>query len=219
MLSFEEKKAIFRSFQLKEKKISNGRVNFVYPESKQRGQVLATQLHPSGNGYVIGKYLLDESIKHNGYKLDSRGYISVRDFSKDELTKVISEVMKSMSEITDDTLLFFEKKTVSENANLSIERQKASEKVTESKIEPIDVAMKIPEKAVEGKSEPTEATMKIPEKAVESKSVPSENIPAVAAYDNLACSLLNHWVGLTISVAECGFIVWRNTVRKLGRLR
>ncbi|WP_312472070.1 hypothetical protein [Neobacillus sp.] len=200
MLSFEEKKAIFRSFQLKEKKISNGRVNFVYPESKQRGQVLATQLHPSGNGYVIGKYLLDESIKHNGYKLDSRGYISVRDFSKDELTKVISEVMKSMSEIT-DPLLFFEKKTVSENANHSIERQEASEKVTESKIEPIDVAMKKPEKVEERKSEP------------------NEDIPAVAAYDNLACSLLNHWVGLTISVAECGFIVWRNTVRKLGRLK
>ncbi len=97
MLSFEEKKAAFHSFKLKEKKISNGRVNFVYPESRQKGQVLATQLHPSGNGYVIGKYMTEETIKHNGYKVDSRGWISIRKFTRDELTMIISEAIKSMS--------------------------------------------------------------------------------------------------------------------------
>lgn len=97
MLSFDEKKAAFHSFQLKEREISNGRVNFVYPESRQRGQVLATQLHPSGNGYVSGKYMSEETIQHHGYKVDPRGWISIRDFSEEELNKVISEAMKSMA--------------------------------------------------------------------------------------------------------------------------
>lgn len=101
MLSFEDKKAIFLSFNLEEKQISNGRVSFIYPKSKQRGQVLATQLHPSGNGYVIGKYMSEETIKKNEYKVDSRGWISIRDFSRDALVKVISEARKSMFRIED----------------------------------------------------------------------------------------------------------------------
>ncbi|MBT2701203.1 hypothetical protein J7E79_28390 [Bacillus sp. ISL-40] len=62
MLSFEEKKAIFHSFKLKEKQNGNGKVSFIYPESVQKGQVLATLLQPSGNGYVIGKYMSEETI-------------------------------------------------------------------------------------------------------------------------------------------------------------
>lgn len=96
VLSFEEKKAIFQSFKLKEKKISNGRVSYVYPESNQKGQVLATQLHPSGNGYVVGKYMSEETIKKHGYEVDPRGWISIKVFSKDEIAKVITEAMKSM---------------------------------------------------------------------------------------------------------------------------
>jgi hypothetical protein len=97
MLSFEEKKVIFRSFNLEEKQISNGRVNFNYPESKQRGQVVGTQLHTSGNGYVIGKYMAPETIKQYGFQTDSRGWISIKDFTKDQLIDVITEAIKSMS--------------------------------------------------------------------------------------------------------------------------
>lgn len=97
MVSFEDKKAIFLSFNLKEKEISNGRVSFVYPESKQRGQVLATQLHPSGNGYVIGKYMSEAAIRKNKYNVDHRGWISIRDFSKEELKEVIIEAKNSMA--------------------------------------------------------------------------------------------------------------------------
>lgn len=58
MLSFEHKKTIFSSFnELIEKSISNNRVDYVYPGSLQRGQTLVTQLHPSGDEYVIGKYI------------------------------------------------------------------------------------------------------------------------------------------------------------------
>jgi hypothetical protein len=97
MVSFEEKKAIFQSFNLKQKNISNERVNFLYPESRQRGQVVATQLHPSGNGYVLGKYMSKEIIERNKYNVDPRGWISVKSFSRDELKEVISEAIKSMS--------------------------------------------------------------------------------------------------------------------------
>lgn len=96
MLSFEEKKDIFHLFYLEEKKMSNGRVNFVYPKSKQKGQVLATQLHSSGNGYVIGKYMPSETIKNNRYKVDQRGWISIKNFSKEELITVISHALESM---------------------------------------------------------------------------------------------------------------------------
>jgi hypothetical protein len=112
MLSFEDKKAIFQSFNLVEKQISNGRVSYVYPESKQRGQVLATQLHPSGNGYVIGKYMSEETLTENEYKADSRGWISIKDFSEDKLVKVISEAIRSMSGIEDKGKDSSENKTI-----------------------------------------------------------------------------------------------------------
>lgn len=112
MLSFEDKKAIFQSFNLVEKQISNGRVSYVYPESKQRGQVLATQLHPSGNGYVIGKYMLTETIKENEYIVDSRGWISIRDYSEDALVKVISQAKQSMSGFEDERETFSGDKTL-----------------------------------------------------------------------------------------------------------
>lgn len=97
MLSFEQKREIFHSFDLKEKAISNERLVYEYPASRQRGKILARELHPSGNGYVIGKYMSEETIKEHGYTVDARGWISIKGFSKDELNQVISEAMKSMS--------------------------------------------------------------------------------------------------------------------------
>ncbi len=115
VLSFEEKRAVFLSFNLEEKPISNGRVSFVYPESKQKGQVLATQLHPSGNGYVIGKYMTEETIRKNKFQLDRRGWITIRDYSKDELEKVITEALKSMSGVDQAAVTQPEKQAVLKN--------------------------------------------------------------------------------------------------------
>jgi len=96
MLSFDEKKEIFRSFDLVEKEMSNGKLSYHYPKSKQRGQVLATQLHTTGNGYVIGKYMSEEIVIANDFQVDSRGWISIKEFSKEELKNLISHAMDSM---------------------------------------------------------------------------------------------------------------------------
>ncbi|MFJ7679672.1 hypothetical protein ACIQXQ_16670 [Peribacillus sp. NPDC097198] len=98
MLSFEHKKSIFHSFkELQEKLISNNRINFVYPNSLQKGKTLATQLHPSGNGYVVGKYMDPETIIKKGYEVDPRGWIKIKNFSLKELNEIISTAMISMS--------------------------------------------------------------------------------------------------------------------------
>jgi hypothetical protein len=98
MLSFEQKKSIFKSFQeLQEKSISYNRMNYIYPDSVQRGKVLATQLQPSGNGYVIGKYMDEETIRTKGYVVDDRGWINIREFSSGDLQEIITTAMISMS--------------------------------------------------------------------------------------------------------------------------
>ncbi|WP_074044845.1 hypothetical protein [Geobacillus proteiniphilus] len=98
MLSFEHKKAIFRSYkQLQEKPISYDRVNYVYPESRQRGKVLARELSPNGNGYVNGKYMDSEIIKKKGYNVDPRGWIRIAHFSEEQLREVIEIAMMFMS--------------------------------------------------------------------------------------------------------------------------
>lgn len=99
MLNFEEKKSIFRSYQdLVEHQMSNQRVNYEYVKSKQRGKILATQLHPNGNGYVIGKYLEPKTIKFKGYKLDSRGWINIKEFTESGLRELIQLTMNSMNQ-------------------------------------------------------------------------------------------------------------------------
>jgi hypothetical protein len=189
MLSFEEKKAVFRSFMLKEKKISNGRINFIYPKSMQKGHVLATQLHPSGNGYVIGKYMDEETIKNNGYKVDPRGWISIRDFSKDELTQVISEAMESMS-----------------GKNISVEKAEIRQKK--------EKAIAITE-LLEKVHISTEKNVISKKPAVSKK----ESVPVAhaSADEKIACSILANWVNLTISVMEFNSLLWRNALRKFGQ--
>ncbi|WP_157273142.1 hypothetical protein [Neobacillus bataviensis] len=136
MLSFEEKKAIFHSFKLKEKKISNGKVSFIYPESNQKGQVLATQLHPSGNGYVNGKYLSEEIIEKHGYEVDPRGWISIKAFSKDEIAKVITEAMKSMAVMTGEELFEKNAKESPVQTEGSLEEQEIPGREVEKSLEP-----------------------------------------------------------------------------------
>lgn len=99
MLSFEQKRSIFRSYgDLVERQISNQRINYEYPKSQRRGKLLATQLHPNGNGYVIGKYINSETIKEKGYKLDSRGWVNIKEFTENELHEIILLTLNSMNQ-------------------------------------------------------------------------------------------------------------------------
>ena len=98
MLNYEQKRSIFRSYSdLIEKTMSHNRLNYEYPKSLQRGKILVTQLNLSGNGYVIGKYMEQETIKSKGYKVDPRGWINIKDFSETELHEVIQLAMMSMN--------------------------------------------------------------------------------------------------------------------------
>lgn len=98
MLNFEQKKSIFQSFQeLQEKNMGNSGMNYIYPDSIQRGKILSKQLLPSGNGYVIGKYMDEETIRTKGYVVDNRGWINIKDFSSGDLHEVIIKAMMSMS--------------------------------------------------------------------------------------------------------------------------
>ncbi len=189
MLSFEEKKAIFHLFKLTEKKISNGKVNFLYPDSKQKGQVLAKQLQPSGNGYVIGKYMSKEVS--NKYKVDARGWISIKEFSDEGLKKVISEAMTSMSGITDAEELYSKRQETEEAIEKFVEPKKA-----------IGTIMNFNR----------QAKHRINLKRDISTCIKQEVLPTTI-FGNIAYSYLNNWVGLTVSVVDCGLLVWKMAAR------
>jgi hypothetical protein len=97
LLTLEQKKAVFASFNLQEGKLSKNRYNFIFPASKQQGKILARELHESGNGYVLGKYMSQETIDKNGYKVDPRGWVSIKNFSEYDLKVIIQEAIISMS--------------------------------------------------------------------------------------------------------------------------
>ncbi|MEH7107421.1 hypothetical protein [Bacillus sp. JJ1764] len=206
MLSLKEKKAIFHSFKLKEKQISHGRVNFVYPESKKKGQVIATQLHHSGNGYVLGKYMSSELIRDKGYKVDARGWISIKDFSEGELIQVITDAMDSMSVSYN--------KAVGDKKSVAVNITETSNK--QEKKEPTIKVIKV--------SEVPEETKEPHETSIQSKSVPPKNHPIEGKdpylqYENYSCSYLFAWVGLSLSLMETGFLLWRNALHKYGDIK
>lgn len=216
MVSFEEKKVIFKSFKLKEKEISNGRVNFIYPESRQKGQVLARELQPSGNGYVIGKYMPEEVIVNNGYKVDSRGWISIKDTSKDELAKLITEAMKSMSGKTVESV---------NSAILEEVQEVHAENAVEENIEEDEVVEEV-EAAAEAVSITTEVEAPLVQEPVKPQK---QNFQQTAAqnkpedpyleYERYPLSCWFAWVGLALSTMETGFLIWRNGIRKYGEYR
>jgi len=91
MLSFEEKLAIIESFpQLTRNDVSLKRVNFHYEGSMHDKKTVVYHLHPNGNGYVYAAYL-------KGYQKDDKGYVNIRDFSADELRKVIEASIQMLS--------------------------------------------------------------------------------------------------------------------------
>ncbi|MUK87807.1 hypothetical protein GMD78_05250 [Ornithinibacillus sp. L9] len=93
MLTFEEKLAIIESFpELKRHDVSLGRVNFHYEESVMDKKIVVYRLHPNGNGFVYAELIDDD------YDVDSKGMVNIRDFSEEELRKVIKQSIDSLSE-------------------------------------------------------------------------------------------------------------------------
>ncbi|MED1915681.1 hypothetical protein [Brevibacillus sp. DP1.3A] len=91
MLTFEEKLAIIESFpQLTRNDVSMKRVNFHYEESLHDKKTVVYHLHPNGNGFVFAAFL-------KGYQKDDKGYVNIRDFSADELRKVVEASIQSLS--------------------------------------------------------------------------------------------------------------------------
>jgi len=222
VLSFEEKKAIFHSFKLKEKKNGNGKVSFVYPESVQKGQVLATQLHPSGNGYVIGKYMSEETIKKHGYQVDPRGWISIKVFSKDEIAKVIMEAIQSMSGRHVEALLPDGVTSVAET--FEEKAPVADEDILATAIEAVDAPEVVEGEAVEDPEKVEAASLdtiegstdeKIAAGRAEREKEKEEEPVQQGTYEFYPGSCLFAWMGLTLSTLEYGYLVWRKAVRDL----
>ncbi|MBT2654943.1 hypothetical protein J7E81_06710 [Bacillus sp. ISL-18] len=226
MLSFEEKKAIFHSFKLKEKMNGNGKVSFVYPESVQKGQTLATQLHPSGNGYVIGKYMSEDTIKKHGFKVDPRGWISIKVLSKEEITKVITEAINSMSGGPLEVLL-----PENEGAEQEVEERDISfeAEVPEKTPDPVYASVSAEDFAEIREARTAEDPEKVAAKSLKVVEDPAvEKIPAGRAerenegepvqqgtYDFYPGSCLFAWMGLTLSTMEYGYLVWKKTFQNI----
>lgn len=220
MLSFEEKKAIFHSFKLKEKKNGNGKVSFVYPESVQKGQVLATQLHPSGNGYVIGKYMSEETIKEHGYQVDPRGWISIKVFSQEEIAKVITEAIQSMSGGHVEALLPDGDTSVAET--FEEKTPVADEDTLATAIEVVDAPEIVEGEAVEDPEKVAAASLDTIESPADEKMAAGraerekeEDPVQQGTYEFYPGSCLFAWLGLTLSTMEYGYLVWRKAVRDL----
>ncbi|OCA88765.1 hypothetical protein [Pseudobacillus wudalianchiensis] len=91
MLNFNEKLSIIESFpQLQRKDVSLGRVNFQFPDSVTEKKNIVYHLHPNGNGFVYAGEL-------TGYPTDAKGMVNIREFSAEELRKIIHDSIQSLS--------------------------------------------------------------------------------------------------------------------------
>lgn len=91
MLTFEQKLAIIESFpELERKNVSLGRVNFHFAESIYDKKNVVYHLHPNGNGFVYGEFL-------DGYDVDPKGLVNIRDFTEKELKNIIEQSIQSLS--------------------------------------------------------------------------------------------------------------------------
>jgi hypothetical protein len=91
MLTFEKKLSILESFpELQRKNVSLGRVNFQYEESVADKKNVVYHLHPNGNGFVYAEYL-------DGYEVDEKGMVNIRDFSEHELRSIVKQAIESLS--------------------------------------------------------------------------------------------------------------------------
>ncbi len=93
MLTFNEKLAIIESFpELERKNVSLGRINFQFPNSISDKKNIVYHLHPNGNGFVYAGDLTN-------YDADEKGMVNIRDFSADQLRRLIKEAIHALSPI------------------------------------------------------------------------------------------------------------------------
>ncbi|MEW9104780.1 hypothetical protein [Paenibacillus sp.] len=91
MLTFEQKLAVIESFpELQRNNVSLGRVNFHYEDSVVEKKTVVYHLHPNGNGFVYAGYV-------SGYDTDAKGMVNIREYSEEELRKLIRASIDSMS--------------------------------------------------------------------------------------------------------------------------
>ncbi|KGX86866.1 hypothetical protein [Pontibacillus litoralis] len=96
MLTFEQKLTIIQSFpELTRQNVSLGRVNFHYNESVMDKKNVVYHLHPNGNGFVYAAYI-------EGYETDQRGMVNIRDFSEEQLNKIIKQSIDSLSMLPEE---------------------------------------------------------------------------------------------------------------------
>ncbi|SDS12143.1 hypothetical protein SAMN05444162_0781 [Paenibacillaceae bacterium GAS479] len=91
MLSFQEKLELFSSFpKLTRNDVSMGRVNFHFEGSLHEKKTVVYRLHPNGSGYIFAGLL-------DGYETDDKGYTSIRDMDAEELRRLTSASIASLS--------------------------------------------------------------------------------------------------------------------------
>ncbi|MCL6599818.1 MAG: hypothetical protein K6T81_13945 [Alicyclobacillus macrosporangiidus] len=90
MLSFEDKRAILRSFpELKEVPISNDRYNYELQNLTLRRRIVAREFSSTGNGYVWG-------APESPYPPDVRGWINVKNFDQTELRQAVRYAINAL---------------------------------------------------------------------------------------------------------------------------
>lgn len=93
MLTFNEKLEIIESFpELERKNVSLGRINFQFEESISDKKNIVYHLHPNGNGFVYAGQL-------DNYDTDEKGMVNIRDFSEDQLRKLLKQSIQSLSSV------------------------------------------------------------------------------------------------------------------------
>ncbi|MBT2699203.1 hypothetical protein J7E79_17605 [Bacillus sp. ISL-40] len=93
MLTYNEKLAIIESFsELERKNVSLGRVNFQFEGSISDKKNIVYHLHPNGNGFVYAGQL-------DHYDTDEKGMVNIRDFSEDQLRKLLKQSIQSLSSV------------------------------------------------------------------------------------------------------------------------
>ncbi|MEH7307521.1 hypothetical protein [Neobacillus drentensis] len=93
MLTYDEKLAIIESFsELERKNVSMGRVNFQFEGSVTDKKNIVYHLHPNGNGFVYAGML-------DNYDTDEKGLVNIRDFTEDQLRKLLKEAIQSLSPV------------------------------------------------------------------------------------------------------------------------
>ncbi|KGX86536.1 hypothetical protein [Pontibacillus marinus] len=98
MLTFEEKLAIIESFpELTRNDVSLGRVNFQFEDSVYDKKNVVYRLHPNGNGYVYVELIDDED-----YDVDDKGMVNIRNYSEEELRKVVRKSIDSLATLDEE---------------------------------------------------------------------------------------------------------------------